>query len=74
VRAATGLQPDQVEVVPPGTLPRTSSGKIRRREAMRRWQTGDLRPPKAVTPLSVGAAMVRSSLAAARSGRRRGRR
>jgi fatty-acyl-CoA synthase len=73
VRAATGLQPDRLEVVPPGTLPRTSSGKIQRREAMRRWRTGDLRPPKAVTPLSVGAAMVRSSLAAARSGRRRGR-
>ncbi len=73
VRAATGLQPDDVEVVPPGTLPRTSSGKIRRRETMRRWRTGELRPPKAVTPLSVGAAMVRSSLAAARTRRRRGR-
>ncbi len=73
VLAATGLQPDRVEVVRPGTLPRTSSGKIRRREAMRQWRTGELRPPKAVTPLSIGAAMVRSSLAAARSGRHRGR-
>ncbi len=73
VRAATGLQPDHVEVVPPGTLPRTSSGKIRRRDAMQRWRKGELRPPKAVTALSVGAAMVRSSLAAARAERRRGR-
>ncbi len=71
VRAATGLQPDRVEVVPRGTLPRTSSGKIRRREAMQRWRAGELRPPRAVTPLSVGAAVVRSSLAAARSRRRR---
>lgn len=71
VRAATGLQPDEVEVVAAGTLPRTSSGKIRRREAMRRWRAGDLRPPRAVTVPGVGAAMVRSWLAAARAGRRR---
>ncbi|MDX2435800.1 MAG: fatty acyl-AMP ligase [Acidobacteriota bacterium] len=71
VRAATGLQPDHVEVVPPGTLPRTSSGKIRRREAMQRWRGGALRPPQPVNLWRVGVAMVRSSLAASRSRRRR---
>ncbi len=73
VRAATGLQPDHVEVVSQGTLPRTSSGKIRRREALRRWRSNELLPPAAVNPVTVGAALIRSSLAAARSRRRRGR-
>jgi acyl-CoA synthetase (AMP-forming)/AMP-acid ligase II len=72
VRSATGLQPDHVEVVSPGTLPRTSSGKIRRREALRRWQSNELLPPAPVNPMTVGAALIRSSLAAARSRRRRG--
>jgi fatty-acyl-CoA synthase len=30
-------------------LPRTSSGKLRRREALTQWQTGQLAPPKKVT-------------------------
>lgn len=70
VRAATGLQPDHIEVAPPGTLPRTSSGKIRRREAMQQWRNGTLRPPKPVNPWRIGVALVRSSLAASRSRRR----
>jgi len=73
VRAATGLQPDRVDVLAPGTLPRTSSGKIRRREALRRWRGGMLKPPGPATPLSVGVAMIRSSMAAARARRRRER-
>jgi fatty-acyl-CoA synthase len=32
-----------------GTLPRTSSGKLRRREALTQWQTGQLTRPKKVT-------------------------
>jgi fatty-acyl-CoA synthase len=72
VRSATGLEPDHVEVISPGTLPRTSSGKIRRREALRRWRSNELVPPAPVNPVTVGAALIRSSLAAARSRRRRG--
>jgi acyl-CoA synthetase (AMP-forming)/AMP-acid ligase II len=50
VRAAvverTGIRPHTVQLVAPGTLPRTSSGKLRRSEALRRWTTGRcIRPP-----------------------------
>jgi acyl-CoA synthetase (AMP-forming)/AMP-acid ligase II len=63
VRAAAALDPDRVEVLAPGTLPRTSSGKLRRAEALRRWQGGGLRPPDAVTPMRLVGAMARSSAA-----------
>jgi acyl-CoA synthetase (AMP-forming)/AMP-acid ligase II len=63
VRAAAGLHPDRVEVLAPGTLPRTSSGKLRRAETLRRWLARDLDPPAAVTPLRVLAAAARSRLA-----------
>ena len=66
VRAAAGLQPDHVEVLTPGTLPRTSSGKLRRAETLRRWLAGELDPPAAATPLRMLAAAARSRLAFAR--------
>jgi acyl-CoA synthetase (AMP-forming)/AMP-acid ligase II len=72
VLAATGLEADHVEVLEAGTLPRTSSGKIRRREALRRWRSGKLTPPAAVTPFRLAGAALRSSLAMARAERRRG--
>ncbi len=62
VRAAAGLDPDHVEVCEPGTLPRTSSGKLRRHEALRRWRLGSLLPPAPVTPLRLAGAVARSSL------------
>ncbi len=46
VLARTGLALDHVEVLSPGTLPRTSSGKIRRREALARYRAGELEPPR----------------------------
>lgn len=42
VRAAVGVEPARVTVLVPGTLPRTSSGKLRRSEALRRWLAGEL--------------------------------
>jgi len=63
VRASAGLDPDRVEVLEPGTLPRTSSGKLRRHEALRRWLVGELDPPDSVTPLRLASSMTRSSLA-----------
>jgi acyl-CoA synthetase (AMP-forming)/AMP-acid ligase II len=63
VRAATGLAIDRIEVLPAGTLPRTSSGKLRRVEALRRWLAGELTAPTAVGPVQIAGAMVRSSLA-----------
>ncbi len=72
VLAATGLEPDRVEVLEPGALPRTSSGKIRRREGLERWRAGALTAPAAVTPFRLVGAALRSSLAMARAERRRG--
>jgi acyl-CoA synthetase (AMP-forming)/AMP-acid ligase II len=73
VRAATGLQPDHVEVLEAGTLPRTSSGKIRRHEALRRWRASELGAPLPVTPMHLAGALVRSKMAMVRSQRRRGK-
>ena len=49
VQLHTGILPAHVELLAPGTLPRTSSGKLRRREALTQWLTGQLSPPKKVT-------------------------
>jgi acyl-CoA synthetase (AMP-forming)/AMP-acid ligase II len=72
VLRATGLAVDEVVVLPPGTLPRTSSGKLRRAEALRLHLAGELTPPAAVTPLHLARAVARSRLAYARMGRRGG--
>jgi len=58
----TGLNPDLVVLIAPGTLPRTSSGKIRRAEALRQWKVGDLKPPDKVTPWLLAGAMASSAL------------
>jgi hypothetical protein len=63
---AAGLEAEVFEILEPGSLPRTSSGKIRRRETLRRWQNGELSPPGKVTPLRLAGALGRSSLAMAR--------
>jgi fatty-acyl-CoA synthase len=55
-----------VVVLSPGTLPRTSSGKLRRVEALRRYHAGALTAPAPVTPLRVGAEIARSLAAFAR--------
>lgn len=63
VRAATGLTPDLVVLLEPGTLPRTSSGKIRRAETLRRFREGSLTPPRAVTPTMLAGVLATSWLA-----------
>ena len=45
-----GLTVDNVRVLEPGTLPRTSNGKIRRNEARKQYLLGTLRPPKRFAP------------------------
>jgi acyl-CoA synthetase (AMP-forming)/AMP-acid ligase II len=62
VLAATGVEPHLVLVLEPGTLPRTSSGKMRRGEALRRWQAGSLTPPDKVGPWMMAGALARSAL------------
>jgi acyl-CoA synthetase (AMP-forming)/AMP-acid ligase II len=63
----TGIRPHRVDLLVPGTLPRTSSGKLRRRESLRRWQTGTLTPPRKIRLLGLAGAMVKSALALARA-------
>ena len=66
VVAETGLVPDRVVTLGPGTLPRTSSGKLRRQETLRRYLDGELAPPAPVTPLRLAGALARSGMAYAR--------
>ena len=65
----TGLVASRVVVLEPGTLPRTSSGKIRRAETQRRFLAGELVPPKPVTALRVLGEMLRSRVAFTRVAR-----
>jgi acyl-CoA synthetase (AMP-forming)/AMP-acid ligase II len=59
----TGVAPHTVVLLEPGSLPRTSSGKLRRREALRRWQLGALGPPRPVNALRLAVETARSQLA-----------
>lgn len=59
----TALVPDAVVILAPGTLPRTSSGKLRRMEALRRYREGELRPPAPVTAPRMARALARSAWA-----------
>jgi acyl-CoA synthetase (AMP-forming)/AMP-acid ligase II len=68
----TGVAPHAVVLLAPGTLPRTSSGKLRRQEALRRWTAGTLAPPAPVTRLRLALLAARSSLALRRARRRSG--
>ena len=62
VVGATGIRPHQVHLLAPGTLPRTSSGKLRRNEALRRLLDGSLAPPDKVTLLHLAREAARSFL------------
>ena len=66
VLAATGLAVDRVVTLEPGTIPRTSSGKLRRGETLRLYLAQELAPPAPVTALRLAGAVARSSLAYAR--------
>ncbi len=67
VLEATGIAPHTVRILEPGTLPRTSSGKMRRREALRLYLEGKLVAPRKATPLRLALAAARSQLAFARA-------
>jgi len=58
-------------VLAPGTLPRTSSGKLRRDETRRRHLAGSLTPPRRVTLLHLVTEMVRARVRLVRSQRAR---
>jgi fatty-acyl-CoA synthase len=63
VLAQTSVKPHTIRLLPAGTLPRTSSGKLRRGEALRRYLDDSLNPPQPVRPLKLGAAIAKSALA-----------
>jgi fatty-acyl-CoA synthase len=42
VRETAGLELDRIVVAPPGTIPRTTSGKVRRAETRARFEAGTL--------------------------------
>ncbi len=74
VAATTGLPPDVVVIVPPRTVPKTSSGKLRRSETRTLYLTGRLgrstRPPLALRlRLARGAIAGRARQATMRLGR-----
>ncbi|WP_241759001.1 fatty acyl-AMP ligase [Pyxidicoccus parkwayensis] len=64
---ATGVRPHTVKLLEPGTLPRTSSGKLRRAEALRRYLAGELTPPKKVGMVGMAVEMAKSAIAMARA-------
>ena len=63
VLGGLGLQPHRVELLAPGTLPRTSSGKLRRADALRMFLAGQLQPPAKVSRLKLAYEVGRSRLA-----------
>jgi len=69
ILARTGVAPREVVLLAPGSLPRTSSGKLRRQEALRRWQAGALAPPAPVTALGLAWLVAKGALAGARGKR-----
>jgi hypothetical protein len=69
VLSRTGVKAHTVRLLEPGTLPRTSSGKMRRAEALRGFLAGTLRPSRKVNVLSLAREVVRSGIASARSRR-----
>jgi acyl-CoA synthetase (AMP-forming)/AMP-acid ligase II len=58
----TGIRPAAVHLLEPGTLPRTSSGKLRRAEALRQLEGGELAPPDKVTVFHLAKEVARSAL------------
>jgi acyl-CoA synthetase (AMP-forming)/AMP-acid ligase II len=67
VRERTGVHPHEVVLLAPGTLPRTSSGKLRRAEALQRFQRGSLTPPKRTDAVALAGELVRSVVGFARA-------
>ena len=53
VARGLGLPPDRVELIPPGSIPKTSSGKLRREETKQRYLNGKLTTGKAPAWLQI---------------------
>jgi 1-acyl-sn-glycerol-3-phosphate acyltransferase len=53
VSQGLGLPPDRVELIPPGSIPKTSSGKLRREETKQLFLKGELSAAKAPAWLQI---------------------
>lgn len=62
IRAKSGVHPGLVVLLEPGSLPRTSSGKLRRTESLKRFKEGSLIAPESVGPLLIAGALAKSML------------
>jgi fatty-acyl-CoA synthase len=67
IRAATAVTVDEVILLKPGTLPRTSSGKIRRAATLTHWLQGTLSPPETMGATRLLGAVAKSTLSEWRS-------
>ena len=67
ILARTGIRPHTVRLLAAGTIPRTSSGKLRRNEALRRFLAGELDPPAKVSRPRILLEVLRSAFAFARA-------
>ena len=65
ISAGLGLPPDRVELIPPGSIPKTSSGKLRREETRQLYVAGTLsvkKPPAWLQIARLGAAGTAKSI------------
>ena len=63
ILAGLSLRPYLVQILEPGTLPRTSSGKFRRADALRMYLAGELVPPEKVNALKLFVELGKSQIA-----------
>jgi acyl-CoA synthetase (AMP-forming)/AMP-acid ligase II len=63
ILSGLSVKPFLVQVLEPGTLPRTSSGKFRRADALRMFVDGELVPPEKITALKLFLELGKSQLA-----------
>jgi acyl-CoA synthetase (AMP-forming)/AMP-acid ligase II len=66
IGSGMGLNPYHVQILDPGTLPRTSSGKMRRAEALRMFLEGGLLPPEKMNALKIFREISKSQIALGR--------
>lgn len=62
IRSQTGITVNMIVLLHSGTLPRTSSGKIRRQETLTQFLNGSLKPPKKLNAWLVTKIMTKSTL------------